>query len=135
MKIIMLRSKMGSNDGATTKMYDAGEEYEVSEALGLSFIEDKVAKEVDGTATTATKPEYIEGQVYHDEKGDLFVGIVTPGSAEVGLLPIEQLGDDERAELIKEGKLKDDGTAVDSKAIEAAPKNKAIGRAPKNKAK
>jgi hypothetical protein len=59
MKITMIRGKLGSNDGATTKFYEEGETYEVSEALGQCFLEEKVAEEVSeesvsGKAVSAT---------------------------------------------------------------------------------
>ena len=133
-KITMQRSKMGSNDGATVKMYEKDETYEVSESLGEAFIRDQDAVEAAETANV-TAPEFVEGVLYHDADGNLFVGVTTPEMPDVHLLPIEQLADEERLDLIKEGKLKEDGTAVDSKAIDAAPKNKAIAKAPKNKAK
>lgn len=133
-KVLMLRDKMGSNDGATTKLYQKDETYDVSVELAEIFIRDKDAEAASEDATV-TAPEYVEGAVYTDESGALFVGGVPDGQTEVTLLPIEQLTDDERAELVKEGKLNADGTAIDAKAIDAAPKNKAIARAPKNKAK
>lgn len=48
MKIKMLRSKMGSNDGITTKMYEEGQEYEVSESLAESFLGENLAEVVEG---------------------------------------------------------------------------------------
>lgn len=130
----MLRNKMGSNDGVTTKMYDEGETYEVSEDLGALFLRDKDAKEASDDAAV-TAPAYVDGAVYADEDGKLFVGGHVDGHDGVSLLPIDQLTDDERAALVTEGKLNADGTAIDAKAIESAPKNKAITKAPKNKAK
>ena len=130
----MLRSKMGSNDGATVKMYDEGETYDVSESLAEVFLRDKDAEKASDAAE-AKETVLVEGDLYHDADDNLFVAVAQAAGGEVGLLPIEQLGDEERAELIKEGKLKDDGTALESKAIEAAPKNKAVAKAPKNKAK
>lgn len=47
-KVLMLRNKMGSNDGTTTRLYNEGEEYEVSEALAASFIGEKLAELVEG---------------------------------------------------------------------------------------
>lgn len=133
MKLLMLRSKLGSNDGATTKMYEKGKTYEVSEYLGEIFLRDGDAEVADESAKVA-QATLVEGDLYHDADDNLFVAVAQAGG-ELGLLPIEQLGDEERADLIKEGKLKEDGTAVASKAIEAAPKNKAVTKAPKNKAK
>jgi hypothetical protein len=133
MKIKMLRSKMGSNDGVTVKNYLEGEMYEVSEELGNSFIADNVAQVATDEGAPTAQPDFVEGEVYHDADGNLFVGAAVPGSDKIGLLPIEQVPDEERAELITTGKLKEDGSAVDSKAIEAAPKNKAV-KPPKNKA-
>ncbi len=43
MKITMIRGKLGSNDGVTTKYYEEGETYDVSDALGACFIDEKVA--------------------------------------------------------------------------------------------
>ena len=56
MKIKMLRSRMGSNDGATTKLYQEGESYDVSDALAESFIADKVA-EMDDSEKAEAEPE------------------------------------------------------------------------------
>ncbi|MBZ9975485.1 hypothetical protein [Mesorhizobium sp. BR-1-1-10] len=53
MKIKMLRNSLGSNDGHTTKHYDAGEICEVSEGLGKSFIDDKAAELADEKAVAA----------------------------------------------------------------------------------
>ncbi|MBZ9674547.1 hypothetical protein [Mesorhizobium sp. ES1-1] len=52
----MLRSKLGSNDGATVQMYDEGETYEVSEALGTCFLAEKDAKLVEGEKAVAAAP-------------------------------------------------------------------------------
>jgi hypothetical protein len=46
MKIKMLRSKMGSNDGHSTHYYQEGEEYDVSDALAESFIGERLAEAV-----------------------------------------------------------------------------------------
>ncbi len=130
MKVQMVRNKLGSNDGVTTQMYIEGDAYEVSEALGAVFLRDG-----DATAEgVAAEPEaFVVGDIYADEDGMLFVAGEVAGT--VGLLPIEQLSDGERADLVTEGKLNADGTAIAAKAITAAPKNKAITKAPKNKAK
>jgi hypothetical protein len=134
MKVQMLRNKMGSNDGVTTKMYNEGETYEVSEDLGTLFLRDKDAEIVSDDAVE-TAPAYVEGGVYFDEDGKLFIGGHVDGKEGIALLPIDQITEAERAALVTEGKLNADGTAVEAKAIEAAPKNKAISKAPKNKAK
>ena len=44
MKIKMLRSKLGSNDGISTKLYQVDEEHDVSDALGEVFIKEGVAE-------------------------------------------------------------------------------------------
>jgi hypothetical protein len=125
---------MGSNDGTTVKMYQDGETYEVSEDLGTLFLRDGDA-ELASDDAVPTAPAYVEGGVYFDEAGKLFIGGHIDGQDGVALLPIEQMTETERAALVTEGKLNADGTAIDGKAIEAAPKNKAITKAPKNKAK
>ena len=54
MKIKMLRSKMGSNDGYSTHYYQEGEEYDVSDALAESFFAEKLAEAMpDSKADTA----------------------------------------------------------------------------------
>jgi hypothetical protein len=54
-KVKMLRNKMGSNDGVTTQMYLEGEEYEVSETLAKSFIDENLAEVAEG-GEKAEKP-------------------------------------------------------------------------------
>jgi hypothetical protein len=56
MKIKMLRSKMGSNDGHSTHYYEEGQEYDVSEALGQSFLDEKLA-EIVAEAKAEAAPE------------------------------------------------------------------------------
>jgi hypothetical protein len=51
MKVKMLASKMGSNDGITTKLYEKDETYEVSEDLGNSFLSEKLAEVVNDDVT------------------------------------------------------------------------------------
>jgi len=46
----MLTSKLGSNDGLTTKHYEKGEVYEVSETLAASFIAEKAAEAAEAPA-------------------------------------------------------------------------------------
>ncbi|CUW85697.1 hypothetical protein AGR2A_Cc100231 [Agrobacterium genomosp. 2 str. CFBP 5494] len=133
MKVKMLTGKLGSNDGVTTKFYEKDETYEVSEALGNAFIEEKVAEKAGDDATTVEP--IVAGQLYTDKDGAVFIGEIPTGKTEAELLPIEKVSDEKRAELIKEGKLKEDGTAVDAKAVPVAPQNKAILGAPKNKAR
>jgi hypothetical protein len=60
MKIKMLRSKMGSNDGITTRMYLEGEEYEVSEALGESFVGEQLAEVIDEKAEKPVENKAVE---------------------------------------------------------------------------
>lgn len=57
MKIKMLRSRLGSNDGHTTKHYDQGEEYEVSESLGKAFLDEKDCVLLEGEKAVAAAPE------------------------------------------------------------------------------
>lgn len=135
MKIKMLRSKMGSEDGYNTRYYEEGEEYDVSDALAKSFIGENLAEPATGKPAEKQPEPFVEGQLYTDETGVVFIGAIPDGQAEVALLPIDQLTDDERAELVTEGKLTADGKPLNAKAIESAPKNKAVARAPKNKAK
>lgn len=47
MKIKMLVSRLGCNDGKFSKMYKKGEIYEVSDALGFIFLGTQVAVEID----------------------------------------------------------------------------------------
>lgn len=47
MKIKMLRNSLGSNDGFTVHHYDKGEEYDVSDDLGNSFIKEGVAEQAE----------------------------------------------------------------------------------------
>ena len=136
MKIVMLRSKMGSNDGVTTKLYEEGQEYDVSETLAESFIGENLAEPVKEKKSKPadTPPEYIEGEVYQLDDGAVYLGVVADGSDDVVLLPVDQLTDEERAELGAEGKLTDDGKLPEQqKAEPKAPKNKAEPKAPKNK--
>ena len=136
MKIVMLRSKMGSNDGVTTKLYEEGQEYDVSETLAESFIGENLAEPVKEKKSKPadTPPEYIEGEVYQLDDGAVYLGVVADGSDDVVLLPVDQLTDEERAELVAEGKLTDDGKLPEQqKAEPKAPKNKAEPKAPKNK--
>lgn len=135
MKIKMLRSKMGSNDGHSTHYYEEGEVYDVSDALAESFIGEKLAEAVAEKPVEMHPEPFVEGQLYTDDSGAVFIGGIPDGQTEVALLPIDQLTDDERTELVHEGKLDAEGKPVDAKALETAPKNKAITRAPKNKAK
>ena len=136
MKIVMLRSKMGSNDGVTTKLYEEGQEYDVSETLAESFIGENLAEPVKEKKSKPadTPPEYIEGEVYQLDDGAVYLGVVADVSDDVVLLPVDQLTDEERAELVAEGKLTDDGKLPEQqKAEPKAPKNKAEPKAPKNK--
>lgn len=60
MKIKMLRNKLGSNDGITTRMYIEGEEYEVSEALAESFIGEGLAEVVGEKAEKPVENKAID---------------------------------------------------------------------------
>lgn len=51
MRIEMMETKDGANDGFTIKTYQAGHVYEVSEDLGKSFVSGKYAKETDKAVT------------------------------------------------------------------------------------
>lgn len=56
-QVRMLRNKLGSNDGYTTKHYDKDETYEVSEALADMFVGEKVAELVVGEKSKGDAPE------------------------------------------------------------------------------
>jgi hypothetical protein len=54
MRIKMLKSKHGSPDGATVKLYEGGAEYSVPDDLGHLFVNhDKVAEIVEGEKAEA----------------------------------------------------------------------------------
>jgi hypothetical protein len=132
MIIKMLRDKMGSNDGFTTKLYKEGEVHEVSEALAEAFFAEKLAEPLAEKAAENQPEPYVEGQIYVED-GVVFIGAIPADQTDVALLPIDQLTDEERAELVKDGKITEDGQPVKLKAQTGAPKNKAITKAPKNK--
>lgn len=56
MKIQMIRSRLGSNDGATTQMYIEGEQYDVSGALAEVFKAEGVCTFVDAAPVEEAAP-------------------------------------------------------------------------------
>ena len=54
MKIKMLRSANGSEDGFTVKHYESEKVYDVTDALAESFIGDRIAEPVEGEKAEAT---------------------------------------------------------------------------------
>jgi len=65
MKIKMLETNPGSEDGFTVKDYEAGHEYEVGDALGRAFVDAKHAEEVKAQS----KPEQPVAKPAHARKG------------------------------------------------------------------
>lgn len=53
MKITMLKTAPGSEDGVTSSLYLAGEGYEVSEALAKTFIDSGLAAKAGGRKAKA----------------------------------------------------------------------------------
>ncbi|WP_342150238.1 hypothetical protein [Methylorubrum sp. SB2] len=155
-RIKMLRNDRGSEDGVSVKHYEREREYDVPTDFGQRFIDAGSAELVADLASNDNKPEtpsqpsgkqpgtdgdatpvYVPGNVY-DIDGHVCVAVEGSDSADdsnptVGLLPVEQLTDEERKALVAEGKLTEDGKVPEAKAQPGAPENRAQNGAPQNK--
>ncbi|WP_442577861.1 hypothetical protein ACSBOB_20150 [Mesorhizobium sp. ASY16-5R] len=57
MKVLMLRDKLASEDGVTTKLFATGETYDIGDTLGEGFIAEGLAETVTDIKPSRRKAE------------------------------------------------------------------------------
>jgi hypothetical protein len=69
-RVLMLRTALGSSDGYSVHSYTKGEEFDLPEGLALSFIADKAAEEVKAEKVKADKPPKNKAEKVEANKED-----------------------------------------------------------------
>ncbi len=155
LRIKMLRNDRGSTDGVNVLHFEREKEYDVPTDFGQRFIDsgsaelvaDKASndnetdtltgqKTVPGTDGDAT-PVLEAGNVY-EKDGNAFLAVAGEKQQDgtdgpVNLKPVSELTEEERKALVSEGKLTEDGKAVEAKAQPGAAENRALNGAPQNR--